>query len=98
MNDGMLWFDNDPSTSLPAKVVRAADYFRRKYGRDPRICLVHPSMFPDPSAMAEDQISLSKHSSDVQVSQVEFRSGNVSIRSNRLIRPGHFWIGSQDEL
>ncbi|MFZ5910838.1 MAG: hypothetical protein ACOYYU_12560 [Chloroflexota bacterium] len=44
MNAGMLWFDNDPKTALTAKVARAADYYRHKYGREPNVCLIHPSM------------------------------------------------------
>jgi hypothetical protein len=44
MNVGMLWFDNDPRTALTDKVERAADYYRRKYGRIPDLCLVHPAM------------------------------------------------------
>ena len=43
MNTGMLWFDNDPQTELPEKVQRAADYYRRKYGTRPNLCLVNPS-------------------------------------------------------
>jgi hypothetical protein len=48
MNVGMLWFDNDPRTALKAKVERAADYYRQKYGLVPDLCLVHPSMLPGP--------------------------------------------------
>ena len=44
MNAGMLWFDNDPKTALTAKIERAVDYYRHKYGRDPNLCLIHPSM------------------------------------------------------
>lgn len=44
MNVGMLWFDNDPRTALAAKVSRAADYYRQKYGLVADLCLVHPSM------------------------------------------------------
>ena len=43
MNIGMLWFDNDPKTSLDAKVLQAADYYHRKYGRTPDVCLVNPA-------------------------------------------------------
>jgi len=43
MNIGMLWFDNDPKTPLDAKVLKAADYYRHKYGRSPDICLVNPA-------------------------------------------------------
>ena len=44
MNVGMLWFDNDPRTTLAAKVAKAADYYRQKYGLVPDLCLVNPSM------------------------------------------------------
>ncbi len=47
MNVGMLWYDNDPQTALKAKIDRAADYYRRKYGRLPNLCLVNPSMLGD---------------------------------------------------
>ncbi|HUF37385.1 MAG TPA: hypothetical protein VMN57_02580 [Anaerolineales bacterium] len=46
MNDGMLWFDNDSGQSLVTKVDRAAEYYRRKYGRRPSLCFVHPTMLP----------------------------------------------------
>lgn len=44
MINSMMWFDNDPKTSLAAKVEKAADYYRHKYGREPNLCLIHPSM------------------------------------------------------
>jgi hypothetical protein len=43
MNIGMMWFDNDPKTSLATKIARAAEYYRAKYGRTPDICLVNPN-------------------------------------------------------
>ena len=55
MNVGMLWFDNDPHTALTAKVSRAADYYRQKYGRIPDLCLVHPSMLGERPDSVEGQ-------------------------------------------
>jgi hypothetical protein len=49
----MLWYDNDPQTALKAKVKRAADYYRQKYGRLPDLCLVNPSMLAEPLAAAD---------------------------------------------
>lgn len=43
MDIGMLWLDSDPGRDLPAKVERAAAYYRGKYGRAPNLCFVHPS-------------------------------------------------------
>lgn len=40
---GMLWFDNS-ATALTVKIQKAVDYYVRKYGRQPNLCLVHPSM------------------------------------------------------
>jgi hypothetical protein len=40
----MLWFDNDPRTTLSIKIQKAVEYYRHKYGRIPDLCLVHPSM------------------------------------------------------
>jgi hypothetical protein len=42
MNIGMLWFDEDPSTSLLSRVERAASYYQAKYGRQPNMCVLHP--------------------------------------------------------
>jgi hypothetical protein len=48
MNVGMLWFDNDAHTALKAKIARAADYYKQKYGLVPDLCVVHPSMLVEP--------------------------------------------------
>ena len=42
MNVGMLWFDNDPQRTFDEKVNRAAEHYRRKYGRAPEVCFVNP--------------------------------------------------------
>lgn len=44
MNIGMLWFDNDPRADLKTKIQMAAKYYREKYGEEPNLCFVHPSM------------------------------------------------------
>ena len=43
MHTGMLWFDNS-QTALTGKIQKAVDYYNKKYGRSPDLCLVHPSM------------------------------------------------------
>jgi len=49
MERGMLWFDNNPKTSLMVKVTEAAKYYQQKYGIAPNLCFVHPSMLPTQS-------------------------------------------------
>lgn len=50
MDIGMLWFDNDPKSDVLSKVIKAAAYYRNKYGEDPNLCFVHPSMIPEAKA------------------------------------------------
>ena len=51
MHTGMLWFDNSQS-ALNVKIQKAVDYYHKKYGRIPDLCLVHPSM------LEKDQMKL----------------------------------------
>ncbi len=44
MHTGMMWFDNNSTTALTLKIEKALDYFRKKYGREPNLILVNPSM------------------------------------------------------
>src|SRR6185369_2994413 len=50
MHTGMLWFDNSQST-LPVKIQKAVEYYHKKYGRNPDLCLVHPSMLEKEQTM-----------------------------------------------
>ncbi len=56
MHTGMLWFDNDPRTTLSIKIQKAMDYYRQKYGRVPDLCLVNPGMMES----GEKQLELGK--------------------------------------
>ena len=52
MHTGMLWFDNS-QTALNTKIRKAIDYYHKKYGRSPDLCLVHPSMLKDSNLEVE---------------------------------------------
>ncbi len=52
MDIGMLWFDNDPKLDLQGKVAKAAAYYHQKYGEEPTLCFVHPSMLAEPKVKA----------------------------------------------
>ena len=56
MHTGLLWFDNDSHTTLSVKIQKAMEYYRRKFGRTPNLCLVHPSMMES----GHKQMDLSK--------------------------------------
>lgn len=57
MNTGMLWFDNDPKTSLDVKIHQAAEYYLHKYGRTPDLCIVNPKSLPASEAQNEPLMS-----------------------------------------
>lgn len=79
MNVGMLWFDNDAEIDFNTKVFRAARYYRDKYGRNPNLCYVHPSMVGKNRAENDEESTL--------------RAGDIEIRITRSVLPNHLWIG-----
>ncbi len=83
MNIGMLWFDNDRHTPFEQKVRRAATYYRQKYGRTPTLCYVHPSMFANLPGLSSEENAC--------------KVGEVLVRTDRSVRPNHFWIGVNGE-
>jgi hypothetical protein len=44
MDIGMLWFDSNHQQDVSVRIERASTYYRSKYGREPDLCYVHPSM------------------------------------------------------
>jgi len=58
MHTGMLWFDNS-QTTLNIKIQKAVDYYHKKYGRSPDLCLVHPSML-DAQERNQRQLEINK--------------------------------------
>jgi hypothetical protein len=54
----MLWFDNS-QTALTVKIQKAVDYYHKKYGRSPDLCLVHPSML-DAAEQNQRQLEINK--------------------------------------
>ena len=53
MHTGMLWFDNNSTIALTLKIEKALDYFRKKYGREPNLILVNPSMLNEEKLQIE---------------------------------------------
>ena len=52
MHTGMLWFDNT-QTDLSVRVNKAFDYYVKKYGVKPNLCLVNPTLLPDGKATVD---------------------------------------------
>ncbi|HET6823121.1 MAG TPA: hypothetical protein VFH34_10750 [Anaerolineales bacterium] len=83
MHTGMLWFDNS-QTALNIKIQKAVDYYHKKYGRTPDLCLVHPSML---EAQEKNQRTVETPAS----------VNKLTVRPYRPVLPGHIWIGIEDK-
>jgi len=81
----MLWFDNS-QTALNIKIQKAVDYYHKKYGHTPDLCLVHPSM-------------LEKSEAEVETPALGAgaRVNKLTVRPYRPVLPGHIWIGIADK-
>ena len=44
MDIGMLWYDDDSHRTLNDKVARAVEHYRTKYGAQPTVCFVNPTL------------------------------------------------------
>jgi hypothetical protein len=62
MNTGMLWFDNDPKIDFSVKILRASEYYQKKYGQTPNVCFVNPN--------TKVEVPSKSFSVDVQVNQM----------------------------
>lgn len=45
MQEGLLWFDNNPERKLGEKIKQAADRYQAKFGRKPTVCYLNTTMF-----------------------------------------------------
>jgi hypothetical protein len=57
MTQGMLWFDNS-QTALTVKIQKAVDYYKKKYGRNADLVLVHPSMMDNAKPMLVGNVTV----------------------------------------
>ena len=43
IQEGLLWFDDDPVRATSDKIARAVQRYQQKYGHRPDVCYVHPA-------------------------------------------------------
>lgn len=83
MHTGMLWLDTS-SESLSIKIQKAVDYYQKKYGRNPDLCLIHPSMLADANG-------------NIKPFEMGENEKKIYVRPFRPVLPGHIWIGIEDK-
>lgn len=43
IQEGLLWFNDNPTRAISDKVERAVQRYQQKYGHNPDVCYVHPA-------------------------------------------------------
>lgn len=59
MNIGMLWFDNDPKTTLEQKISKAAAYYQNKNGTSANRCYVSSKAISEQMEFSIDGVQVS---------------------------------------
>lgn len=86
MQIGLLWYDGDPKRPLEHKIEGAADRYRKKYGRWPNTCYVHPQAVAERSSK-EMWVTYADHSPSTRI--------QVLSAPNILLH--HFWVGERKQ-
>jgi hypothetical protein len=58
IQEGLLWFDDDPARATGDKIARAAQRYRQKYGHSPDVCYVHPAHLKESSLGLSEEIKV----------------------------------------
>lgn len=91
---GLLWFDDDPNRDLEQKVGNAARRYTEKFGRQPTVCYVHPSMLDDLRGKS------GVCPSDNGTSGISLDIGGLHLRvmPRRSVLRHHLWLGNEDDF
>lgn len=94
---GLLWFDDDPNRDLKQKVGNAARRYTEKFGRQPTVCYVHPSMLDGLGGSHE--CAREKIEPDNSTSVISLDIGGLHLRvvPRRSVLRHHLWLGNEDD-
>lgn len=82
MEQGLLWFDNDPKRKLADKIVQAVARYTAKFGRNPTVCYTNSKEFR-------------KHVTEVG-GGVLVEAAGVRVDTLPNMLPYHFWVGVEE--
>ena len=85
MKEGLLWYDDDPGRDLAEKIRRAAQRYRKKFGRAPNVCYVHPSV-----------ISALRPEDGEEQGDKTRKVYGVQVASLPSVLRHHFWLGQEE--
>jgi hypothetical protein len=81
MQEGLLWYDDNPGRDLTEKVGQAVRRYRQKFGASPNVCYVHQATL--------------QPSDDTGNGKVR-KVGGVRVSSSPTVLRHHFWVGQEE--
>jgi hypothetical protein len=81
MQEGLLWYDDNPSRDLAEKIGQAVQRYRRKFGASPNVCYVHRSTLQPLDDGGNGKVQ---------------KVGGVRVSSLPTILRHHFWLGQEE--
>lgn len=78
MDEGLLWYDDDPNRDLTEKIERAVRHYQQKFGAAPDVCYVHPS------ALGGNGKARNPNGGPMV--------GGISVMSKPTVLRHHFWL------
>ena len=82
METGLLWFDNDPTRELTAKIEDAARRYKEKFGAVPNTCYVNQTAVDG---------------SEIRVPLKAAQNGVLRVVPASNILLHHFWVGIEEQ-
>lgn len=91
MRIGMLWFDDNKTRDLADKINRANVHYQEKYGIEPDICYVHPSMIEEYMRQVIASGQTIDEKTDVLKGEAVIQG--IAVKPSNTVLPHHLWIG-----
>lgn len=87
----MLWFDNNPKASFVAKLERAANYYKEKYGLLPTRCEINKTLYDQVATeFLNDPLTVNPTGS--KEIPPEMTVMGIEVTGVIYITPNHFWL------
>ena len=81
IQEGLLWFDDNPTRPVTDKIERAVQRYQQKYGHNPDVCYVHES------ETIGEPIGAQLKEGELRVAE------GVKVLPAKSVLPHHFWLG-----
>jgi len=77
IQEGLLWFDDNPNRAVTEKIERAVQRYQQKYDHQPDVCYVHPAHLKEGEVSAADALGTT----------------GLKVLPAKSVLPHHFWLG-----